>query len=69
MAMPRLKYKGRFFVIEDNVWRPSSVEEVVQMYNMMAERHEIVLDDIEELVNEHQPRTSTAIHPRAASTA
>lgn len=69
MSLPRLKYKGRFFVIEDNVWQPASIEEVVKIFNVMAQRHEVVLDDIEELINADIPRASVGIRYGTASTA
>lgn len=56
MKIPRLSWNvdGDCFV--DDSGFEITFDEVVTRYNIMAERQEVLLDDLEELVNGHQQR-------------
>lgn len=69
MNIPRVSYWDHFYVLEDGTWRLVTPQELVHIYNQLAERYELVLDDIEEIVCGYQRGAEPAIHPGAASTA
>ena len=70
MKIPRLKYFDAFFITDDDgIWRELTPYELVARYNALADRHELVLEDMEEIVCGHQRRPEPTVYPGAASTA
>lgn len=69
MKIPRLSYWDAFYVLEDDSWRLVTPQELVSIYNSLADRYEVVLADIEEIICGHPSRTDRSVHPGTASTA
>lgn len=69
MKIPRLRYWDSFYIFQDGMWQSMTPEDVVAAFNGMAERYEIILSDIEEIICGHPSRADRSVHPGTASTA
>lgn len=50
MKIPRLSYWDAFYILEDGNWRLISPQELVSIYNSLADRYEVILDEIEGII-------------------
>lgn len=62
MTIPRLSYFDQFFLLQDGVWIVLTPEEIVNLYNQMVERYEVILDDIEEIICGVEAGTNRSVH-------
>lgn len=69
MSIPRLQYYDHFVIHQDGMWKQLTSEDVVYIYNELAQRYEIILADIEEIISGYQRRPESQVHPGTANTA